>query len=63
MVIDMDWHHHHWTYRSTEECKKHRALSGYGHATNFGWTGYSWNKRLIPDPPAMLKKLHEKASP
>ncbi len=60
MVIDMDWHHHDWTYRGTEECKKHRALSGYGHATNFGWTGYSWNKRLIPDPPSMLKKLHEK---
>lgn len=60
MVIDMDWHHHDWTYRGTDECKKHRARAGYGHATNLGWTGYSWNKRLIKDPPALLKKLHEK---
>lgn len=60
MVIDMDWHHHDWTYRATEECKKHKARAGYGHATNLGWTGYSWNKRLIKDPPALLEKLHEK---
>ena len=25
-----------------------------------GWTGYSWNKDLIPDPPALLKKLRER---
>ncbi|MBQ8496510.1 MAG: DUF5110 domain-containing protein [Clostridia bacterium] len=60
MVIDMDWHHHDWTYRGTEECKLRRATSGYGHAGNLGWTGYSWNHRLIKNPPEMLKKLHEK---
>ena len=25
-----------------------------------GWTGYSWNRKLIPDPPAFLRKLHER---
>ena len=60
MVIDMDWHHHDWTYRGTEECKRRRAMTGYGHASNLGWTGYSWNHRLIKDPVDMLKKLHEK---
>jgi hypothetical protein len=24
-----------------------------------GWTGYTWNKVLFPDPDAFLKKLHE----
>ncbi len=60
MVIDMDWHHHDWTYRGTEECVKHKATAGYGHASNLGWTGYSWNHRLIQNPPEMLQKLHEK---
>ena len=60
MVIDMDWHHHDWTYRGTEECQKRRASSGYGHAGNLGWTGYSWNHRLIKDPVKLLKTLHEK---
>lgn len=27
----------------------------YGH----GWTGYTWNKELFPDPPAFLKSLHD----
>jgi len=25
-----------------------------------GWTGYTWNRELFPDPPAFLKWLHEK---
>jgi alpha-glucosidase (family GH31 glycosyl hydrolase) len=24
-----------------------------------GWTGYSWNKKLLPDAPALLKWVHE----
>ena len=60
MVIDMDWHHHDWTYRGTEECKLRRATTGYGHAGNLGWTGYSWNHRLIKNPKEMLSKLHER---
>ncbi len=60
MVVDMDWHHHDWVYRGTDEDKLRRAKTGYGHCANFGWTGYSWNHRLIKDPPAMLKALHDK---
>ncbi len=60
MVIDMDWHHHDWTFRGTAECIKHKAAQGYGHATNLGWTGYSWNHRLIKNPAQLLKSLHEK---
>ena len=29
--------------------------SGHG----LGWTGYTWNKLLFPDPDAFLKKIHE----
>ena len=25
-----------------------------------GWTGYTWNKELFPDPPRFLKKLHDR---
>ena len=60
MVLDMDWHHHDWTYRGTAECEKHKAKSGWGHAGNLGWTGYTWNRRLIKNPENLLRTLHEK---
>ena len=25
-----------------------------------GWTGYTWNRELIPDPPALMRQLHDK---
>lgn len=25
-----------------------------------GWTGYTWNKKLFPDPDAFMKKLHDR---
>ena len=25
-----------------------------------GWTGYTWNRALFPDPPAFLRELHER---
>lgn len=25
-----------------------------------GWTGFTWNRELFPDPPAFLKKLHDR---
>ena len=25
-----------------------------------GWTGYTWNRELFPDPPRFLKKLHDR---
>lgn len=44
MVMDMGWHRMDATY-------------GYGHAGMLGWTGFSWNKKLIPDPAGMLKEF------
>lgn len=60
MVIDMDWHHHDWTYENNEEGNRHKALYGYGHASNLGWTGYSWNRNLIKEPEKMLDELHKR---
>jgi len=44
MVFDMDWH--------TVD-----ARVGTGHAGNRGWTGYTWNKELIPDPEGLIGKM------
>lgn len=44
MVIDMDWHH------SNPDLD-----GGIG-----GWTGWSWNKNLIPDPKGLLDWLDER---
>jgi alpha-glucosidase len=52
LVIDMDWH------LSNEQ------LNAAGHVDQsgqlLGWTGYTWNKVLFPDPDAFLKSLHDK---
>ncbi|HTS10849.1 MAG TPA: TIM-barrel domain-containing protein [Candidatus Limnocylindrales bacterium] len=51
LVIDMDWHPtfgmHWWDKR----------VDASGH--NLGWTGYSWNKNLFPDPTAFLTWVHQ----
>ncbi|KAL2784594.1 putative alpha-xylosidase [Aspergillus keveii] len=44
-VIDMDWH-----------IVKDPRITEAGVT---GWTGYSWNKQLFPDPEGFLKKLHD----
>ncbi len=43
-VLDMDWHKN-----NSQVPRK------YGSA----WTGYSWNKELIPNPPELLNWLHK----
>jgi alpha-glucosidase (family GH31 glycosyl hydrolase) len=43
-VIDMDWH------------RVDDVPERYGS----GWTGYSWNRRLIPDPEGFLAELHRR---
>lgn len=45
-VIDMDWH----------LVDDQRVIDSG--AT--GWTGYSWNKELYPDPPAFLAEIHRR---
>ena len=51
LVIDMDWHltfDPRW-WKGDMDQSNHRL----------GWTGYTWNKDLFPDPPAFLKWVHE----
>lgn len=44
MVFDMDWH--------TQDAKV-----GTGHASKRSWTGYTWDKKYIPDPSFLIKTL------
>jgi alpha-glucosidase (family GH31 glycosyl hydrolase) len=47
LVMDMDWH------------TQSDARTGFGHAKNLGWTGYTWNKHLLPEPEKLLQDLRE----
>jgi alpha-glucosidase len=49
-VIDMGWH------ISKGQLTEMGAKDQSGH--DLGWSGYSWNKILFPDPDAFLAKLH-----
>ena len=49
LVIDMDWHltfHQNW-FNNENDQSGHRL----------GWSGYTWNKLLFPDPDAFLKNI------
>ena len=57
LVMDMDWHYQDWGH---QEGEPHYEF-GYGHAGgNLGWTGYNWNRRLIPDPEGTIKALRDR---
>ncbi len=45
-VIDMDWH------LVTDKCVMDAGVTG--------WTGYTWNKKLFPNPAAFLAELHRR---
>jgi alpha-glucosidase (family GH31 glycosyl hydrolase) len=47
LVMDMEWH-------------TQNATTGLKWADNLGWTGYTWDKRLIPDPQALLQEFKQK---
>jgi alpha-glucosidase len=51
LVIDMDWH--------IDEEQLRAIGSKDQSGEQLGWTGYTWNKVLFPDPEAFLKKLHD----
>ena len=50
MIIDMDWH-------ETWQRSARTGKDEFGQ--NVGWTGYSWNRDLIPDPEGLLGELHD----
>ncbi|KAF3391400.1 Alpha-xylosidase [Penicillium rolfsii] len=45
-VLDMDWH------IVQDQRVKEAGVTG--------WTGYTWNKELFPEPKAFLKELHDR---
>ena len=47
LVFDMAWH-------STD------ATRGMGSSKRYYWTGYTWNKELIPDPKALIDEVHRR---
>ena len=49
-VIDMDWH------INNEQLKAAGQVDQSGHG--LGWSGYTWNKLLFPDPTQFLDQLH-----
>ena len=51
-IIDMDWH------LTWNEMQRRLGNDEFGQGR--GWTGYSWNHDLIPDPKGLLSELHEK---
>ncbi|MBR4826671.1 MAG: DUF5110 domain-containing protein [Bacteroidales bacterium] len=50
MIVDMDWHH---TYQTMQ---KRLGNDVFGQPR--GWTGYSWNRDLFPDPDGFLHDMH-----
>ncbi len=50
LVIDMGWH------TSKEQLEAAGEVDQSNH--RLGWTGYTWNKTLFPDPGGFLKKIH-----
>lgn len=61
-TIDMDWHYSDAleideTFSVTDSGKNGEEYVGKG---TYGWTGYTWNKRLFPDYKAFLKKVAAK---
>ncbi len=51
LVIDMDWHINEAQLKARGEVDQ----SGNG----LGWSGYTWNKYLFPDPTAFLQHIHQ----
>jgi alpha-glucosidase (family GH31 glycosyl hydrolase) len=51
LVIDMGWH------INDEQLKAMGETDQSGE--RLGWTGYTWDKFLFPDPDAFLKNLHD----
>ena len=45
MILDMDWH---WNGKASSESEN------IG-----GWTGWSWNTNLIPEPTKLLQEIHD----
>lgn len=54
MVIDMDWH------RTDDLSWDSRYVKRDESGESVGWTGYSWNRSLLPEPDRLLGWLHDR---
>lgn len=64
LVIDMDWHINEKQLQARGQGLKVALKTGQTEIVDpsgqrLGWTGYTWNKLLFPDPTAFLKHIHE----
>jgi alpha-glucosidase len=48
-VIDMEWH----------KTFPERGLEKDANGQRLGWTGYSWNRDLFPEPERFMRRLHD----
>ncbi|MDP4240757.1 MAG: glycoside hydrolase family 31 protein [Bacteroidota bacterium] len=55
LVIDMDWHLVNRPEWFDDKGNRLRDQSGEG----YGWTGFTWNRSLFPDPKGFLKWTNE----
>ena len=60
-TVDMDWHYSKYIDQelSIAESGKN-TLEHLGAANSYGWTGYTWNRRLFPNPQEFLADLHSR---
>ncbi len=64
------WYSRYWPYSAEQFLEIADGYKQHGYPLDVmvidmdwhreGWTGYSWNHELIPDPPGLLNALHER---
>ena len=61
-TIDMDWHYSKHVDVQASITKNNLNTPKYvGYPeVNLGWTGYTWNKQLFPNPKKFLEHLHKR---
>ena len=64
-TIDMDWHYsttmyEHYKIKELERDKEEFGFHKDAARWTWGWTGYSWNKELFPNPKKFLSELHKR---
>ncbi len=58
-VIDMDWHYTYDFKRRWPDLYKGKKIPMFYKRGITGWTGYTFNRDLIPDPEKFLSDLHD----
>ena len=59
-TVDMDWHYSEYINKELQidESGFNTPEHVGNPAVNMGWTGYTWNRNLFPDPKAFLDDIH-----